>query len=146
MRAATLLFLGGAFWHGVAQATVTFEELLRESALDFDQPEGFQVLSPRPNPVWPYEAAVRPADGSLEIRYAIRPVARASVDYDDPHSAAPRPDHLFPLLFQTLVTRLSAGGHTPTNQFSAQEARERFNADWAAAAVFAATHSLTTTP
>jgi len=31
---------------------------------------------------------------------------------------------------------LSGGGHSPTREFPAQQAKGKFNADWAAAAVF----------
>jgi len=58
------------------------------------------------------------------------------VDYEDPHSAMPDPNHMFSLMFQSLVTRLSDGGHSPTREYPFAQVREKFNADWAAAAEF----------
>lgn len=43
-----------------------------------------------------------------------------------------------------MATRLSAGGHTPSREYPAEQARARFNADWAAAAVFDVTAEFTT--
>jgi hypothetical protein len=82
------------------------------------------------------DKAVRSADGRLEIRYAVRPLGRIRVDYDDPHSSAPDPNHMFPLMFQSIVTLLSNGRHSPTQEFPPLQASEKFHADWAAAAVF----------
>ena len=58
------------------------------------------------------------------------------IHYDDPLRATPGPNHIFPLVFQSLTARLSTGGNTPSREFSPAEARSRFGADWAAAAGF----------
>ncbi len=58
------------------------------------------------------------------------------IAYDDPHSNAPDPNHIFPMMFQTLIDLLSDGKHTPTREYPPEQARSRFNADWAAAALF----------
>lgn len=113
-----------------------FEALLDEAELRFNRPEGFIDLAPGPNPVMDYERALRSADGQLELRLAIRPLKRLQIDYDDPHGAVPNPEHIFPLVFESLATRLSGGGHAPSNPYPPDQARSRFNADWAAAAVF----------
>ena len=84
----------------------------------------------------PYEYALRHDSGGLEIRYIIRPLGRISIDYNDPHNAAPEPNHLFPLLFESLINELSSGGNTPNKEYPQAQARELFNAGWAAAAVF----------
>ena len=39
-------------------------------------------------------------------------------------------------MFESLATRLSGGRHAPSNAYPPDQAREKFNADWAAAAVF----------
>jgi hypothetical protein len=67
---------------------------------------------------------------------AVRPLGRIPVDYEDPHGSAPDPNHMFPLMFQSLVTSLSGGGHSPVNEFPPAQAAERFNAQWASASVF----------
>lgn len=99
-------------------------------------PAGFKDNKPQPNPVLHYERALRHDLGGLEIRYIIRPLGRLSIDYNDPHNAAPEPNHLFPLLFESLTTALSSSGNTPNNEYPQSQARGLFNADWAAASVF----------
>ena len=102
----------------------------------FRVPEGFHGAEPGADPLFSYERALINGDGTLEIRYAVRPLARIVVDYQDPHSATPDPNHMFPLMFQSVVGLLSNGRHTPSREYPREEARDRFNADWAAAAVF----------
>jgi len=114
----------------------TFEQLLVESGMALAAPDGFAAAEVRPNARFIYDRAYASPDGALEIRYAVRPLGRIRVDYEDPHSAAPDPDHMFPLMFQSIVTRLSDGRHSPTREYPSAQAREKFNADWAAAAVF----------
>jgi hypothetical protein len=113
-----------------------FDVLLDEAELQFDPPAGYVEAQLRPNSVLLYERALRSRDGQLEIRYLVRPLSRLQIDYEDPHGATPDPNHLFPLVFEAMATRLSAGRHTPTREYPAEQARARFNADWAAAAVF----------
>lgn len=113
-----------------------FGQLLVESGMEYNPPEGFEAVPVQANPLLPYERAIRGADGSLEIRYALRPLARIEVDYEDPHSSAPDPNHMFPLMFQSLVTSLSNGSNSPTREYTPAQAAEQFNAHWAAAAVF----------
>jgi hypothetical protein len=43
---------------------------------------------------------------------------------------------LIPVMFQSAVTLLSGGGHSPTREYPPDQARDKFNADWAAAAAF----------
>lgn len=119
-----------------AHAVVTFEDLLKESALEFLDPPDFDAVELKSNDVLPYEKAHQLSDGSLEIRYAIRPLSRVQIEYEDPHSSAPDPNHLFPLIFQSLVEDLAANRNSPTREYPIQQAQEQFNADWAAAATF----------
>lgn len=122
---------------GVSEAQLAgFESLVAEAGLVFDPPAGFDDVVPRANPVMDYERALRSRDGALEIRYAVRPLQRLRIDYDDPHGAVPDPNHIFPLMFESLVSRLAAGGHSPSREYSAEDAAAKFRADWAAAAVF----------
>ena len=126
-----------ASWVGAAlPETASFNELLAESELRYQRPAGFEDLPPGHNPILDYEHALRSDDGLLEIRFAVRPLKRLRIDYDDPHGAVPDPNHIFPLVFESLASRLAAGRHTPSNAYPPEQARERFNADWAAAAVF----------
>jgi len=118
------------------EADGSFESLLAEGELQFNPPEGYLDLPAGRTPTLDYERALRSPDGLLEIRIAVRPLKRLRIDYDDPHGAVPNPNHIFPLVFESLATRLSGGGHAPSNAYPPDRAREKFNADWAAAAVF----------
>lgn len=113
-----------------------FDELVAESGMRFELPAGFREADRRANPLFTYDKAVRNRDDSIEIRYAVRPLGRIEIDYEDPHSSAPDPNHMFPLMFQSMVTLLSDGRHSPTREYPRDQAREKFSADWAAAAVF----------
>ena len=127
--------------HSIAQNDSTgtvpaFEQLLNEAGMTLTPPDGFQPAKVRPNPLFSYDKAVSNEDGTLEFRYAVRPLGRIQIDYQDPHSSAPDPNHMFPLMFQSMVTLLSDGRHSPTREYPRAQAAEKFNADWAAAAVF----------
>ena len=116
--------------------TEEFTALVAEAKMSYRQPDGYQATPVRANALFPYEHADRNPEGTLEIRYAIRPLGRIRIEYDDPHSSAPDPDHVFPLMFQSLTTLLSGGSYSPSREYPSEEARERFHAHWAAAAVF----------
>jgi hypothetical protein len=113
-----------------------FQALLAEAGLQYTRPQDFVELPPGRTPVLDYEHALRSTDGRLEIRLAVRPLKRLQIDYDDPHGAVPDPNHIFPLVFESLASRLAGGGHSPSNEYPPDQARAKFNADWAAAAVF----------
>ena len=120
----------------LAETGVSFEALLTEAELVFTPPGGFIDLPAGHNPILNYERAMRSLDGSLEIRVAVRPLKRLVIDYDDPHGAVPDPNHVFPLIFESLASRLAWGRYAPSNLYPPEQARSKFNADWAAAAVF----------
>ena len=117
-------------------SSASFQKLLDEAELTFTTPDGFQALPPVANPLLAYEHAMRSKDGKLEVRYAIRPLSRVKIDYSDPHNSAPEPNHLFNMLFVSLVEQMASSGDTPRREYSNEQAKELFNADWAAAAVF----------
>jgi len=119
-----------------APAVTDFDALLAESQLLYAPPPGYTALPAARNPLLDYEAALRSGDGGLEIRIALRPLDRLHIDYDDPHGAIPDPNHIFPLVFESLASKLSAGRYAPSNEYPPDQAHSRFNADWAAAAMF----------
>jgi len=121
---------------GSPAPTLTFEDLLAEAGMGFTPPPGMQQVEVHPNSMFTYDRALATPDGDLEIRYAVRPLDRIVVDYQDPHSSAPDPNHMFPLMFQSMVTLLSGGRHSPTQEYPPNQAKAKFNADWAAASVF----------
>lgn len=126
-----LLSLAGPVW-----AATAFESLLEESGIDWKRPADFRDVPIQDNNQLPYEMAVRSTDDSMEIRYAIRPLTRVEIDYNDPHGSTPDPNHIFPMVFQALIGKLSKGGRNPSQEYKREDAEERFGADWAAMVVF----------
>ncbi len=113
-----------------------FTDLLAEAQLKWTAPKDFKPTPIKDNALLPYEQALLNKDGSLEIRYAVRPLKRLEIEYNDPHNAAPEPNHIFPLLFDTLTGNLSGGRHSPSREYPPDQTKKYFNADWAAASVF----------
>ena len=69
----------------------TFQELAAGVGLSYARPAGFQDIPVEINSLWPYEHAVIEPSSDVEIRYAVRPIERMEIAYDDPHSNAPDP-------------------------------------------------------
>ena len=134
----SLILLALMTFCGAAQAQnapYTFEQLLDDGGLVLERPAGFDTQTPEINEVLSYEHALKHRHKKLAVRYAIRPIKMVEIDYEDPHNAAPEPNHLFPMLFQSLISDFSRGGASPSNEYSASDARSKFNADWASIAV-----------
>lgn len=117
-------------------AREAFDQLLLESGLRIENQQSYADIPIQANPVLPYEHAMKHESGALELRFIVRPLSRIEIEYNDPHNAAPEPNHLFPLLFESITNRLSVGSDTPSSTFSQSEAQKSFNASWAAASVF----------
>ncbi len=117
-------------------ASGAFHSLLEESGLRLERPPDFVDVPIQANPLFPYEHALRHDSGGLEIRFSVRPLQRIEIEYNDPHNASPEPNHLFPLLFESITNRLAIGSHAPSSIFSEPEAQRSFNAQWAAVSVF----------
>ena len=115
--------------------TQAFEDLLAEAGMVFELPEGYRPAPVEYNEVLPYQYRVVSDDGEVEIRYVIFPLSRVEIDYEDPHSSAPEPDHLFTLLFPGILTEISGWGRYKSQEYPEDEALRLFQADWAAAAV-----------
>ncbi len=113
-----------------------FDLLLEESGLRVETRQAFADVPIERNPVLAYEHAMRHESGALELRFIVRPLSRIEIEYNDPHNAAPEPNHLFPLLFESLTQHLAANNDTSSSTLSETEARDKFNAQWAAVAVF----------
>lgn len=131
-----LLTTPAATWAEGEDTENLFSALLDESGMALNCDAGYVAAPVVANELLAFEKALRTEDGSMELRFSIRPLSRITIDYDDPHNAAPEPEHLFPLLFQSLTEDLSAGRHSPHREFTAEQANELFNADWAAASTF----------
>ncbi|MGB5328521.1 MAG: hypothetical protein WBO58_09890 [Gammaproteobacteria bacterium] len=117
-------------------AREAFDQLLLEAGLRIETRQSYTDIPIHANPVLPYEHAMKHESGALELRFIVRPLNRIEIEYNDPHNAAPEPNHLFPLLFESITNRLSVGSDTPSSTFSESQAKESFNANWAAASVF----------
>ena len=113
-----------------------FSDLLNEAGLKFKHPENFKEVAIRGNELLRYEYALSHNSLPLETRYIIRPIQRLTIEYQDPHNSAPEPNHIFPMLFSSIVDSLSLDGNSPRHEYSTAVAQKKFNADWAAAAVF----------
>jgi len=114
----------------------SFSSLLKESGLSFTLLPGFHEVKVEPEYVLPYEKRVRNKDNTLEIRYAIRPLDRIEIAYDDPHNSAPHPNDLFEMLFRTLTETLAGNTYVRSRAYTAEQAKEKFNAGWASLGVF----------
>ncbi|HHO58110.1 MAG TPA: hypothetical protein ENJ85_02955 [Oceanithermus profundus] len=132
-----LTWLGGAL--AAAPAAQDFAELLDEAGMVYQLPPGYAPAPVEFNPVLPYQHRVVSDDGQVEIRYVVLPLDRVEIDYDDPHSSAPEPDHLFTLLFPGILTEISGWGRYKSREYPEDEALRLFRADWAAVAVLEVT-------
>lgn len=120
----------------VLASSSDFGTLLEEAELAFEAPVSYVDIAPGRTPMLDYERAIRSPEGDVEVRFAVRPLKRLQIEYDDPHGATPDPNHIFPLVFESLASRLAGGRHAPSNEYAPEQAEALFNADWAAAAVF----------
>ncbi len=127
-----------------AAAPAGFDHLLKEANLQLAIPANWRELPPPPNGVFDFDRAWASPDGHFEIRIAVRPIARMVIDYEDPHSAAPDPDDIHPLLFTALIGQFARQGEMPARELSRHAARKAFNADWAALAAFGTDPALDT--
>ena len=133
------LLLTGVLSAGVPAllwAQPSAEQLLQESGVELNPGDEFEPVAVVPNELFEYQQAFRTHDRLLERRVALRPLQRLEIEYQDPHNAAPEPNHIFPLIFDSLIGHLARSGAMPSREYDAGQARQKFNADWAAAAVF----------
>ncbi len=123
---------------GVATAARqdNFGKLLQEGGLTFTAPPGFKKIPVEADYVMPYQAHYIKDDGKLEIRYAIRPLSRMEIEYNDPHNSAPAPNDLFNMLFRALSETLAIDHRVRSRDYDSRIARKKFNAGWATAGVF----------
>ena len=131
----SLLLVLSVSVHG-NQGSATFNDLLDEAGMTFDKPQDYDPVEVKPSELFPHEYAIKRNNNNMEIRYSIRPLSRIEIDYQDPHNAAPEPNHIFSMMFTALIGQLSSGGSTPHREFQLDEAKQKFNADWAALSVF----------
>ena len=129
------LLLASAACSAEAEADL-FAQLLQEGGLEFKQPLAFKTLLVEDDYLLPYEKRLLSADGKLEVRYAIRPLERIEIDYDDPHNSAPAPNDLFEMLFRSISEAMATDSHPISQAYLPADAKKEFNAGWASIAVF----------
>ncbi len=136
-RISALLFiLALAFAASPPSPWDFFQKILDEAGMVYERPKGYVEVPPEPNEILNYLYRVKNPETGVEIRYLVIPIKRIEVNYDDPHASAPEPDHIFSLLFPSLLTQLSVDGHYREKEYPSLEARKLFNAEWAAAGTF----------
>jgi hypothetical protein len=131
-----LLVLSGPAVAGNSPVWAFFSKILKEAGMTYTRPPGFEELPPKANPVFVYHYRVKNAQTGIEIRYIVAPIRRIKVDYHDPHASAPEPNHVFSLVFPSLLSKLSVDGTYREKEYPPLEALRLFNADWAGAGVF----------
>ena len=123
---------------------VAFQTLLAEAELVLEPRPDLEEIETPATSLYRFQKAFRHTQSALEIRYAVRPLGRMEIDYNDPHSSAPNPDHVFPMVFQAMIGRFASHGHAPSQVYPKDKAKSLFNADWAAASLFDADPELAT--
>ncbi len=124
---------------------VDFAKLLKETEVELEIPSDFEEIPVPETEVFTFEKAWRKTDGSVEIRLALRPIRRMVIDYSDPHSSAPDPNDMYPLMFTAMIGQFARQGEMPVRDVPFEAARRTFRADWASIAMFGADPALNTT-
>jgi len=134
--ASVLLLLTLPLALATSEAWEFFSGLLKEAGMVYERPPGYVELAPEPNEILNYPYRVKNLEKGVEIRYLVIPIKRIEIDYEDPHAAAPDPNHIFNLLFPGLLTQVSVDGRYRMKEYPGLEAKRLFGAEWAAAATF----------
>jgi hypothetical protein len=111
------------------QRQKAWDELLDEARVKLTIPDGFHLAPGDDNVALPFEARLLADNGRLEVRLSIRPLARLQLAFDDPHSAAPEPNHVFAMMFRAIVEELSPSGLGIETELS-PNALESYGASW----------------
>lgn len=117
-------------------APIDLSALLDEAGMELRASKDFEPVPVAPDFIMPYEARYRSRDGELEVRYAIRPLGRIEIDYEDPHNAAPAPNDLFNMLFRALSETMAKDHQVLSSTYTPERAHKDFRAGWVAVGVF----------
>lgn len=124
--------------HKSTPQQATFLQLLNEAGLKLKSPDYALQTLPEPN-----HLAQLACDHQIEIQSSqmylcimIRPLSRMQIDYEDPHNSAPDPNQIYPLLFASILNKLSAHTGSATQEYAKAQSEALFSADWASAAAF----------
>ena len=108
---------------------IAFEALVARCNMEFVLPQGFQFSPGQSTHGLDYEATLVAESGGLEVRIALRCLADAEVDYQDPHSSKPAPEHIYPLLYTAIVQEIASDPHSASGGFG-ENSLDEFHADW----------------
>ncbi len=117
---------------GVRAHAAEFDLLLEEAGLNYSKPGGFSERESVAG--WCHRELISMKQ-NISLCLIVRPLSRMQIDYDDPHSSAPDPNQVYPLLFESMSNQLADGRDSHHADYSADQAAEIFGAHWAAAAV-----------
>jgi hypothetical protein len=122
--------------------TKSFVELLQESQMVFQKPEGLVEVAVMKNDQMNYEYALKYPDKKFEVRYAIRPLGAMIVQYKEnlknkkPGDVFMDPNVLYPTLFQAIALNVSGGKESYKEDFDKNAIKEEFKADWGSITFF----------
>ncbi len=125
----------GYVWMVIACAhasAVDFDNLLQEAHMELHAPAGFQASKKETAGLC--NKVIEATQSQLQVCVIVRPLARMIIDYEDPHSSAPDPNQIYPLLFTSLSQSLSDGSALHSAEYPSDLAAKLFRAHWASAA------------
>ena len=115
-----------------SESVGSIQTLLEEAGVVVSIPDGFALTERFTFCDQAYESAKQ----DMVMCLMLRPISRMQIDYDDPHSSAPNPNQVFPLLFESMLNQLSDYSDQTIQAFEQEYALQHFYADWAQAASF----------
>ncbi|MBC8370066.1 MAG: hypothetical protein H8E25_08700 [Planctomycetes bacterium] len=105
------------------------EQLVDLVGLQYEVPEGFEMSPGAANDCLDYEFALRSLSPAIEVRFSLRPLQGIAVEYEDPHSSTPNPEHIYPLMYQSIIQKISLDPYAPSGGMG-DNALAEHNADW----------------
>jgi len=115
-----------------------FADLLAETKMVFQMPDGFVETATVDNDQMNYEYAIKYPDKKFEIRYSIRPLGGMIDLYKDNEKnkksgdAFMDPNKLYTASFQAIAMNISGGRFGGSKEFEKNSVQKEFNADWGA--------------
>ncbi len=120
-------------------SVLSFDKLLEESGLRYAPSPLFASVPDSSNMC---DFKLKHEQSDVRVCFLIRPLDRMEIDYSDPHSSAPDPNQVYPLLFESLTNQLSNHEFSPSREYTPDQADDLFGADWAAATALTLNKSL----
>lgn len=108
--------------------TMSLPMLLIETGMDLEMPHDFAGGLTHSSHGLLYDRAIISENGKVELRVAVRPIARMNIDYDDPHGAIPHPNGLSELLMDAYLDRVAVSRKV-RHELATTTACEEYGAD-----------------